>query len=121
MPDTEKALRLKILQAKLERSELQVEEARLERMQRAMAVRDQEEESEFNRQRRESLQKDTESKHFLDHEWRRPSMYLGTDVYFDDDAESWACQHGYVTAFGDTPEMACDNFDHLWVFGEWKD
>jgi len=41
-----------------------------------------------------------------------------TEVYFDETEKQWACQHGGVTAYGDTPAMACENFDHLWVYGK---
>ncbi len=52
-------------------------------------------------------------------ECRRPWRLLGAVVMPDDDRR-WSCTFQGVTAYGDTPEIACDNFDHLWTFGEYK-
>jgi len=48
----------------------------------------------------------------------RPSQFLDTWVFFDDDRKQWTCVYSGVAAFGDSPEMACDNFDHLWMYGK---
>ncbi len=82
MSKEEKILRLKILQSELRRAELQKEEAEMEHLQRALALQDQEDECKFNQQRRERLQADMEAGVVFEKERRRPSMYLGTDVYF---------------------------------------
>lgn len=49
---------------------------------------------------------------------RRPSREFWVDLHFDTDKNQWAAEARGVTAYGDTPEMACDNFDHLWMFGD---
>jgi hypothetical protein len=118
MADTEKLLRLKILQERLVRAEEQTAEAKLQRLQRTAALREQEAEYEFNQVRRNQVMEEFEKESEWEKERRRPFMFLFTDVYFDESEEKWACQHAGVIAYGDTPSMACDNFDHLWVFGE---
>ena len=118
MSDEEKTLRIRILTAKLARSEQQVAEAQLERMQRALAYREQEAEFEFNKQRRVEIMKEVEGDKLFDKEKRRPSMFMYTEIYFDEDEEKFACRHEGVTAHGDTPSMACENFDHLWMYGK---
>lgn len=50
---------------------------------------------------------------------RRPSRTLWPEIYKGD--SGWICEHGGVSATGDSPEMATDNFDHLWMFGEEDD
>ena len=52
MSSKKEALRIKILQSRLRRAQLQEEEAEKEQIQRALALQDQEEEIEFNRQQR---------------------------------------------------------------------
>lgn len=49
---------------------------------------------------------------------RRPSQERYVEIEFDAERQQWACRHASIIAYGDTPEMACDNFDHLWVFGD---
>jgi len=49
---------------------------------------------------------------------RRPSREHWVELNFDSERNQWAATSHGVTAYGDTPEMACDNFDHLWVFGD---
>jgi len=48
-------------------------------------------------------------------EYRRPWRTLGAIVEKDD--IGWKCAFQGVEAWGESPEMACDNFDHLWMFG----
>ncbi len=50
-------------------------------------------------------------------ECRRPWRMAGAFVAFDSVTNRWKCEYQGVVAWGDTPEMACDNFDHLWMFG----
>jgi hypothetical protein len=50
-------------------------------------------------------------------EYRRPWRAVGAVVGFDAEKNQWKCEFQGVTAWGDTPEIACDNFDHLWMFG----
>jgi len=47
----------------------------------------------------------------------RPSQERWVELTFDADKNQWAASYQSIVAYGDTPEMACDNFDHLWVFG----
>lgn len=54
----------------------------------------------------------------LDKNRRRPSRELWVDTSHDPENNRWIAQHQGVVAYGDSPEMACDNFDHLWVFGD---
>lgn len=115
--DREKTLRLKILAAKLDRAECEHAEAHVQKMQRGIAFREQEAEFEFNQARRQELMEEVKKDRVLDRERQRPSMFMYTEIFFDDDEELWACQHHGVTAHGDTPAMACENFDHLWVYG----
>jgi hypothetical protein len=53
-----------------------------------------------------------------DKEMARPSREHWVEVEFDSEKDKWAARHQGVVAYGDTPEMACDNFDHIWVFGD---
>lgn len=50
-------------------------------------------------------------------EYRRPWRMTDAFIAFDDTINQWKCEFQGVIAWGDTPEMACDNFDHLWIFG----
>jgi hypothetical protein len=49
-----------------------------------------------------------------------PAVAVLGAVVMPDDDRRWSCTFQGVTAYGDTPEIACDNFDHLWTFGEYK-
>lgn len=49
-------------------------------------------------------------------EYRRPWRLVGAIIESDD--IGWKCAFQGVCAWGDSPEMACDNFDHLWMFGQ---
>lgn len=57
----------------------------------------------------------------LDKNRRRPSRELWIEVSYDSENNRWIAQHQGVIAYGDSPEMACDNFDHLWLYGEQDD
>ena len=118
MAATEKTPRLRILAAKLQRAELQAAEAQLERLQRAAVLREQEAEFAYHQERRAEGRKDASRDREYGKEKYRPSYAVYTEVYFDETEKQWACQHGGVTAYGDTPAMACENFDHLWVYGK---
>jgi len=48
----------------------------------------------------------------------RPSRENWIELTFDSEKNQWVASHQSVIAYGDTPEMACDNFDHLWMFGD---
>lgn len=52
-----------------------------------------------------------------DKEMLRPSREHWVEVEFNSEKGMWSAQHQGVVAYGDTPEMACDNFNHIWVFG----
>jgi len=51
-------------------------------------------------------------------EMQRPWRQLGAVVEFDSEKNQWKSELWGVAAWGDTPEMACDNFDHLWMYGK---
>ena len=118
MPTSEKLLRLKIYRQRLLRSQEQTAEARLECMQREVAVLEQRKENEFNEERREAVRAEVKRDAHWSKQRRRPCMAVYTEIYFDVDEEMFACRHAGVVAYGDTPSMACENFDHLWVFGK---
>ena len=48
----------------------------------------------------------------------RPWKQNGATIEFDAERKQWTATYQGVVAYGDTPDMACDNFDHLWMFGE---
>lgn len=50
-------------------------------------------------------------------EWQRPSRMHYVEVTFDEERKQFVAAYCGVTAYGDSPEMACDNFDHLWLYG----
>ena len=51
-------------------------------------------------------------------EWLRPSKLHFAEVTYDTDRKQFVATCGGVTAYGNSPEMACDNFDHLWLYGQ---
>ncbi len=51
-------------------------------------------------------------------QWQRPSYTLRVEVTSDPERNQFKASFGGVCAWGDTPEMACDNFDHVWLYGE---
>lgn len=48
-------------------------------------------------------------------QWQRPSRLYNIKLTFD--GEHYHASYGEVVGSGDTPEIACDNFDHIWTFG----
>lgn len=79
-----------------------------EMLREAIAKRTQAEETleEFRREREQNKSR------------FRPSQEHWVEVRFNENMKQWEASHQGVVAYGDTPEMACDNFDHLWVFGD---
>jgi hypothetical protein len=51
-------------------------------------------------------------------QWQRPSHMHHVEVAFDPERHQFRAAYFGVVAWGNTPEIACDNFDHLWLFGE---
>ena len=51
-------------------------------------------------------------------QWQRPSYTLRVEITSDPERNQFKASFGNLSAWGDTPEMACDNFDHLWLYGE---
>jgi hypothetical protein len=50
-------------------------------------------------------------------EFQRPSRLHGISIRQDMATGKWVAELDGVRAEGDTPEMAADEFDHLYVFG----
>lgn len=46
----------------------------------------------------------------------RPSSHFKTCVHQEPDGK-FECERDGIKALGDTPEMACDNLDHVWLYG----
>jgi hypothetical protein len=118
MADTEELLTLQILQEQLEQAQLHKVEAHIQKLQRGLAYQEQEQEAELSQEQRDQAREDRAKEVEWDKERRRPSMFLPTDVFFDEEKEKFGCQHSGVIAYGDTPAMACENFDHIWVYGK---
>ena len=111
-------LKFKILKSRLLAEQARQAEAEWEATRSAILFENTEETIEDAREcraraRAEAIAEDTYRK-----DSRRPSRVLWPDVYFNTDEKKWACVHSGVRAFGDTPEIACDNFDHLWMYGK---
>lgn len=77
-----------------------VAKAKLETEQAALILADNKREIEYRKQH------------------RRPSQERYANVEFDSDKKLWAAISQGVVAYGETPEIACDNFDHLWLYGD---
>jgi hypothetical protein len=114
----EKAIRRQILVAALEQQLQETDEAKISRMQRALAYQQQEEEFKFQNEQRDAARVEMGRDARLNADRHRPSYVVYTDIYFDQEEEAWACRHSGVVAYGDTPSMACENFDYLWTFGK---
>jgi hypothetical protein len=116
-----KILSLKIMKARLQTERTRKTEAELELYRSQVGATDMEEQLEANRvYRSESAQEaaqETSEKKRLEREQQRPSRALWPEVFWEAHQEQWACEHSGVKAYGDSPEMACENFDRLWVFG----
>jgi len=39
------------------------------------------------------------------------------EATYDEERKQFAATYCGVIAYGDSPEMAYDNFDHLWLYG----
>ena len=50
-------------------------------------------------------------------EWLRPSKMHYAEITYDEERKQYSATRDGVTAYGNSPEMACDNFDHLWLYG----
>lgn len=115
---SKKLMRLRIDEQRLIEASERATEASLERLQRGAALREQEAEYAFNNERRLEMKASMQRESRRDLEIQRPYVFVETMVYYDEDEQAWACEHCGVMAHGDTPSMACENFDHLWVFGK---
>ncbi len=73
---------------------------------------------EVERQQAEETLSECRRSHARDKEMSRPSREHWVEVEFDSEKGKWSARHQGVVAYGDTPEIACDNFDHIWVFGD---
>jgi chromosome condensin MukBEF ATPase and DNA-binding subunit MukB len=51
-------------------------------------------------------------------EYQRPFRMVQASMTFDVGTGQWVAACGDVSATGDTPEMAADNFDHRWLYGD---
>ena len=51
-------------------------------------------------------------------EFMRPFRVAGATITYDEATKEWTTSFCDVIATGDTPEMSCDNFDHLWIYGK---
>lgn len=114
----EKAVRLKILEVQLEKATVEKDMTKIMRLQSGLRFREEEEDFQFNQERRAEAREEAKRDARLNAERHRPSYCVYTEIYFDDEEEQWGCRHGGVVAYGDTPAMACDNFDHIWIFGK---
>lgn len=112
-----KILSLKIMKARLQTERARKTEAEIEAYRSKMAAEDMEEQIEHNRSFRSKESVDADEEKRLKREQQRPSRALWPDVFFEEHKEQWACEHSGVVAYGDSPEMACENFDSLWMFG----
>lgn len=113
----EKAVRLKILEVQLEKTIVEKDRAKIAQLQAALIYRDQEETVALHQMQREEAKAEMVRDARLSADRHRPSFCIYTEIYFDGEEEQWACRHGGLVAYGDTPAMACDNFDHIWIFG----
>jgi len=113
-----KKLHYKMLKAQLEVAKARQMEAEYEAARSAMLYENTEEEVAHAQEgrTRERKEADQESNHRKS--TRRPSRALWPDVYYSENDKSWVCRHSGVRALGDTPDIACDNFDNLWMYGK---
>lgn len=63
------------------------------------------------------IEKDAAQRH---KQLKRPCMTLGAVVRPEerDDGTRFSCSWTGLVAYGETPEIACQNFDRMWVGGE---
>ncbi len=62
-------------------------------------------------------QKCRELAEMRERQWQRPSRMQFAEVTYDGERKQFSAAYCGVVAYGDSPEMACDNFDHLWLYG----
>jgi len=115
-----KILSLKIIKVRLQTERARRAEAELEAYRSQIGATDMEEQLDHNRSGRSQDAHNLEEEKRLRKEQQRPSRALWPEVFWEDHKEQWACEHSGVVAYGDSPEMACENFDSLWVFGHGK-
>ena len=113
-----KKLHYKILKARLLTEQTRQAEAEWEATRSAMIVENTEETIEDARECRARTREEAIAEDAYRKDSRRPSRVLWPDVYYSDKDKTWVCSHSGVRAYGDTPEIACDNFDHLWMYGK---
>lgn len=118
MTSKAKKLHYKTLKARLLAEQARQAEAEWEATRSALLYENTEEEIEAARAARARLRKEAEAEMNYQKGSRRPSRVLWPDISFNEETKQWVCEHSGVLAYGDTPEMACDNFDHLWISGK---
>jgi len=110
-------LQMRILEARHREAEAD-EEASKHRAERALICREAEElklaEQKESQAREQKYRDMLETR---EREWARPSRMHYVEVTYDEQRKQFAATYCGVTAHGDSPEMACDNFDHLWLYG----
>lgn len=110
-------IQMKILEARNREAEADWE-ASTHWAKRAAVCREQEELKLANQKADEAYnQKYRDLAETREREWQRPSRMHYVEVTYDEERKQFAATYCGVTAYGDSPEMACDNFDHLWLYG----
>jgi hypothetical protein len=94
--------------------ELMVQKAQLE----MRAAQEAWKEAEAKRKEAEECLAQCRYNRELDKNRRRPSRELWVEIRHEPENNRWVAERQGVVAYGDSPEMACDNFDHLWLYGE---
>ena len=113
-----KKLHYKILKSRLLADQARQSEAEWEATRSSILFENTEEEIEDARENRARARAEAIAEASYRQDSRRPSRVLWPDVFFNTDEKKWVCMHSGVRALGDTPEIACDNFDHLWMYGK---
>lgn len=111
-------LKFKILKSRLLTEQAHQAEAEWEATRSSILFENTEEEIEDARENRARARGEAEAEANYRKDSRRPSRVLWPDVFFNPEEKKWVCMHSGVRAYGDTPEIACDNFDHLWMYGK---
>jgi hypothetical protein len=110
-------LQLSILRARQREAEADYA-ASTERVKQAALCREQEERALADQKVDEGRQEKYHASVMTrEHEWLRPFRLNFAQVTFDEERKQFAATGCGVIAYGDSPEMACDNFDHLWLYG----
>lgn len=114
---TSNEMKRELLKSRLNRAKFEAEKARIEKItakfvmdsaQIELAIR--------SKQAEEIFEGGLQGK--VANQLTRPCHLLDTEIEYDTDQEQWACHYQGVVAYGDTPELACENFDHKWMFSE---